>query len=58
MRDTKMVLNAVWMLLAALHLTPAFAGEIYAPFGLSCTRDQAHWARKAAQYCVKLVGKK
>lgn len=39
MRNLKSVLSLGVLLLAAFQLTPAFAGEIYSPFGLSCTRS-------------------
>lgn len=39
MRNMKLVLNAGAMLLAAFQFTPAFAGEVYSPFGLSCMRS-------------------
>ncbi|XLZ70584.1 hypothetical protein ABT364_01075 [Massilia sp. SR12] len=39
MRNTNLFFKAGLMLLAALQLTPAFAGENYSPFGLSCTRS-------------------
>ena len=38
MRSMKLVLKAGLVLVAAFRLAPSFAGEIYAPFGLSCTR--------------------
>lgn len=38
MRRMKLLFNMGWMLAATFQMTPAFAGDVYSPFGLSCTR--------------------